>query len=594
MRMAALAAVVCAVALAPGCKSDNPPGLEDPRVLRGTIHPVDTDRLARRSAVSVDFVSADRGFLATEGDVLLRTSDGGRTWGAAGARIHHLADVDFVSARHGFAITKRDVLLATRDAGDSWQRVHRFPYAPNGPYGPSLVFVDRENGWVVPAGGPIYRTRDAGRTWTRLLFPCRREDHPAGPTFVDDQNGYVVCGGQLATIMQFKALYATSNGGETWRVRAGTTLFSQRVDHALPVTGHAGGVAFRTTSVGLLLTSRGGIDRTDDGGRTWRRVLSMVDEDTPHDVSWASSSRVFAVLFRAGVLRSDDGGRHWHRVYPEGDGTPAGPIAFFSASEGIGFFGDVSFLGGQGAAFATRDGGRTWERHGDLPPRFQGAQQVFRFGDTVLAADGETLVRSDDGGRSWRHVYSPPGPRFVGYSFVSRELGFMVDDAHRLFRTEDGGSSWKVVREQTRARRGVVFVSESRAFLVDYGPPPPDDGKKHVSPPARLLESGDGGEHWREVDAPRMGRVTGIHRFDEKHWWLFANVRCARRFAVCRGQVWRTADGGDHWDLIRLPTTLDAQTVSFASPEVGYAGSPASGLYRTDDGGVTWSYVYPG
>jgi len=44
--------------------------------------------------------------------------------------------------------------------------------------------------------------------------------YTGGVSFLDARRGYVVCGGQPATIMQAKEVYATSDGGVTWHLRA--------------------------------------------------------------------------------------------------------------------------------------------------------------------------------------------------------------------------------------------------------------------------------------------------------------------------------------------------------------------------------------
>ena len=587
MRRAAWAAVFCAVALSGGCDSHTRSAINHPRVREGTIRQPDLERLARRRPVSVDFVSGRRGYLATEVGLILRTNDGGVTWAAAGAPIRNLADIDFISARHGFAITRRNVLLSTHDGAHSWQRVHRFPPDPNG-FGAGVVFVDPTHAWVLPSSGPLYRTRDSGRTWDPLSLPCGEYDHPAGPSFLDERSGYLVCGGQPAAGNQEKALYVTNDGGDTWTERSGTYVLHPNAGRTVPATGYASGLQFRNTKMGLLSAARGGIFRTQTGGLTWRQVFYAEDIG---DFTWPTSRRLFA-LFSSGALRSDDAGGHWRRVFPPGFADPSGPIAFFSSKEGIAF-GAPELLGDEQAVLATHDRGRTWFRRGEVPQLRGLIEQVFRFGRVVLVTDGNTLVRSEDRGRQWRRISALPSQSHGWFSFVSADVGFFADDRHRLSRTDDGGSTWKVVAQKTRQLQGAVFVSTRDAFVVDYGPPPPDDGTKHLGPLPRLLHSDDGGKSWGAVDTP-LENLTGIYALDDEHWWIFASAHCTLAKPCRSGQILRTADGGRHWDLVLLPATLDVQTASFASATVGFAGAPAGGLYRTNDGGVTWSYVYPG
>jgi photosystem II stability/assembly factor-like uncharacterized protein len=221
-----------------------------------------------------------------------------------------------------------------------------------------------------------------------------------------------------------------------------------------------------------------------------------------------------------------------------------------------------------------------------------GAQQAFRFGRTVLAASSDTLTRSDDGGRHWARVFSMPRRHFGSFSFVSPEVGYYVDSAHRLFRTEDGGSTWKLAHAHTGELQGVIYTTDREAYVVEHETAPDTGTKTKLHGTEELVRSTDGGVSWRAVRAPMMGGILGMYRLDDRHWWFLANADCTRRGA-CAEQVWRTDDAGNHWELIRLPKEITSGIVSFVSPSVGFAGSPAAGLYRTADGGVTWRLVYP-
>ena len=306
MRSAALAALVCAVALSAGCDSHNRAAIEHPRILQGAIRPADLGRQVRRSPIEVDFVSGRRGFLATAGGQILRTSDGGLTWARAGAPIRRLADIDFVTTRQGFATTDRNVLLQTHDGAHSWQLIHRFAPGPEGS-GVSVGFVDSQHGWALTANG-LYRTSDSGRTWTRLSLPCARFDSAAGPSFLDERNGYLVCGGQPGAGMQEKALYVTSDGGNTWTVRSGTYVLHPNPRRTVPGSGYANGLEFHTARLGLLSAARGGIFRTQTGGLTWRLVryaedISDFTWPTPRRLSFASGMTSFQSA-RSGLRRS--------------------------------------------------------------------------------------------------------------------------------------------------------------------------------------------------------------------------------------------------------------------------------------------------
>ncbi len=102
---------------------------------------------------------------------------------------------------------------------------------------------------------------------------------------------------------------------------------------------------------------------------------------------------------------------------------------------------------------------------------------------------------------------------------------------------------------------------------------------------------------WRSVGPPRGGRVVtvaGDPRTPMTFW-----------MGACAGGVWKTTDGGTYW----LPMTdgqlhtssVGALAVAPSDPDVVWVGTgegavrndvvPGDGVYRTTDGGRTWSHL---
>jgi photosystem II stability/assembly factor-like uncharacterized protein len=52
-----------------------------------------------------------------------------------------------------------------------------------------------------------------------------------------------------------------------------------------------------------------------------------------------------------------------------------------------------------------------------------------------------------------------------------------------------------------------------------------------------------------------------------------------------------TGDAGRSWQLIHLPRVFGPGGLDFVTPTNGYANDPQRGLYRTHDGGQTWTFV---
>jgi photosystem II stability/assembly factor-like uncharacterized protein len=417
----------------------------------------------------------------------------------------------------------------------------------------------------------VYRTSDGGASWTLLRLPCDHSSIAAG--FVDDSNGLLVCGGGAGAGSQAKDFYATADGGQTWQRRACSRGYRPDCNSDLPGIGYVGRLAFGNVRRGLLVTDRGGIWRTLDGGRSWRQTLLTDDEWFVASISWASPRTIFALTMQDdSLIRSDDAGAHWRRVWPAGAGLPPGAFSFSSPSTGIGLGSSRILV--PGGLSATADGGVTWRHVADLRDVFE--DELVRAGPRIVwtiaygkpsftGARSYFFLRSTDGGRQWRRRPTPGGiGPTVTLSFPAPSVGFAAGDSG-LFRTDDGGDSWRRVGAR-RHLSGAVFVTKREGLLV--------------SQTGSLLRSGDGGRSWRAVRVSPGVELSGVFALDQKRWWLEAP-----------GYLLRTADGGRSWTGMRV-RGLDTTALDFVTPSIGYArAAAAGGLERTKDGGRTWSFV---
>jgi photosystem II stability/assembly factor-like uncharacterized protein len=552
--------------------------------VRGAIVGPSDWQLKQAQPLAVSFVSKQRGFLATVGGRLFATDDGGMSWHRVGVP-RRLLRLSFLSARQGFALTKAGVLLQTSDAGRTWVRLHEFVRSavrPPGPFGESLEFVDREHGFAA-LGGRIYSSLDGGRTWSPLPFRCGGVFFAFGGfAFVDPSRGYAICGSQAATDEQTKELFTTSDGGRHWRV------LSRTVKHGagLPWIGFADGLAFPVAAVGYLSADRAGIYRTTDGGHSWHTVLFSDDIYTAQDASWIDANTGYVLLFNSGLVRTENGGRRWRQQYPQPPGLPTGPVSFFSAREGIGA-GTPGLLGSPGAILATRDGGHLWSERGTLPKA--ASQQVLRSTATTLwavatspsYANGDVrLFRSVDRGRSWRLITTLRNAHYASLSFPSAGVGFLAAGNGRLYRSRDGGRSWSVASHLTGVS-ALGFLTPQLGFALAGSP----------GTPASLMTTRDGGSSWHTArpDLPGI-RAISLATLGPRNAWV-AESNCANATPPCRGLLLHTRDAGQRWQQIRLPRVFGTGGLDFVTPKLGFANDPQRGLYRTRDGGQTWTFV---
>jgi len=197
--------------------------------------------------------------------------------------------------------------------------------------------------------------------------------------------------------------------------------------------------SFPTSRVGFALRSRqadaGPLMRTLNGGRTWRRVRS------PCHKGWGGHAWAAAVSFASP--------RHgWLLCTGQPSAGSQSKAVYMTTTSGASWkrLVNVHFEPGR-----IRSGGLLW----------QGYPRGISFtpsGRGILWAARDNTYRTQDGGRSWARlsVTSPEEREGLSASLVSNRVGYLLlqDSGRRndweLLRTNDGGRSWRVVRSWAR------------------------------------------------------------------------------------------------------------------------------------------------
>lgn len=242
---------------------------------------------------------------------------------------------------------------------------------------------------------------------------------PRGLVFMDQQHGWLV----EPTGSETTAVFATSNGGTTWRSQLSLASLTVQLDF---VNASDGWVLGQATSSGSGATQR--FLRTTDGGATW---VSVTPPDQPLAcVDFVSSTLGYAVTQSGLLLSTADGGSTWTTVRV-GDGIATATLCFESRDQGWVVAGS-SQSGGEGI-YLTEDGGGSWRRQYSAP--WLRGDGIGCSGPTVWvkvalgAGAGSSFyeyVRTTDGGAHWTPA---PSPTPLGQEFVDMGGPFQVVDA---------------------------------------------------------------------------------------------------------------------------------------------------------------------
>ena len=203
---------------------------------------------------------------------------------------------------------------------------------------------------------------------------------------------------------------------------------------------------------------------------------------------------------------------------------------------------------------------------------------------TIWSAGGNGLgtspvvIRSEDGGATWTDVTGNlPNTDFYCMNAVDSSKAWVGTGDGRIFATTDGGTTWS---EQTYPAPVSPFIDGIKIFpdLSGYALGDPESGGKFV-----ILHTTDGGVTWQHLSNEPVGGPAeagwnnSFFWTDPRHGWFGTN----------NNHVWRTADGGATWSIGKTPGT-NSVAVSFADSLNGMAGYLTGGLAVSTDGGVSW------
>jgi hypothetical protein len=247
-------------------------------------------------------------------------------------------------------------------------------------------------------------------------------------------------------------------------------------------------------------------------------------------------------------------------------------------------------LAGGGGVWESRDGGRTWTPRTDDQPTAAIGAVAFAPGDPAvayagtgqgeaLAALGVGLLRSDDGGATWRALVAS---ELLGAGF--HDLLVDPTDPDRLlaattaglWASPDGGLTWE---PRLTGRSWALSAGGELLAGGEFG----------------LHRSEDGGASWRRV--PLAAAPGGFDRVAVAHG---PDGRLAYVFAAGDGvgHLWRREHAGADFDPVKPPADLDSRQAWHSWACAADPGDPevvwlaAAGLHRGARGtDGRWSWV---
>lgn len=476
--------------------------------------------------VSLGFSASGKPIVyAASQDGLFVSRDGGETWSASSlpgsdaqvravaTSLHHpeIAYVSFRQLREGNELLNKLRgegekwlgVAKTTDAGKTWQfawnasnaapaNVHdawiTAQFGPGWAENPLALVVDGQDPNLVYSTdfGRTMKSTDGGATWTALY--SRKLDDGWTSTGLDVTTSYGIHFDPFDPKRQFITytdigLFRSDDGGKSWQ--SSSTGIPKEWENTTYWVAFDPKIRGRMWSVNSdthdlprpkmwkrrsILDYKGGVCRSDDGGKTWTRSSNGMDETAATHIlldpkSPANARVLYVAAFGRGVYKSTDGGNNW--VLKNNGITESQPLAWRLAMDSAGMLyvilarrSDDGSIGndGDGAIYRSRDGAEHWTRV---------SLRAGVNGPNALAID-------------------PENPSRLYLAAWGRAAGMHGDDGG-IFLSNDGGKSWRQVLDRDRHIYDVTIDPRNPGVLYAGGFE------------SSAWMSTDRGEHWRRI-----------------------------------------------------------------------------------------------
>ncbi len=464
-------------------------------------------------------------------------------------------------------------------------------------------------------GGGVWKSTDAGSTWSPVFDKEGTGSIGSIAVANSDHNILYVGTGEACirgNISQGDGVYKTLDAGKTWK---NVGLHDSRAVGKVIIDPNNPDIVF-VAALGHPYgpNSERGVFRTQDGGKTWQKVLYKDENTGAVDVAFDphNSNIVFAALWQvrrtswslddggpgSGVYRSNDGGTTWKRL--EQHGLPKGPYGRIGIAVGANsdrVYALIEAHNPQGGLYRSDDGGDTWEL---VNPSHSLWQRPWYYMHIIADPKNENVVyimdvesyKSTDGGHLFNKVKVPHGdnhglwidPKDTRRMIASNDGGVTI--------SVDGGKSWSLENNQPTAQFYHVITDSANPYRV-YGSQQ-DSGSVGI-----VSRSDDGSisySDWYDVGGGEAGYIAPyppdpdiVYADDYQATITQYNRHIGQAKSITEQPELSDAHGAANLEH-RFQWTAPL-IISPHDPNTLYHGGER--LFKTTDGGVHWEAISP-
>ena len=349
--------------------------------------------------------------------------------------------------------------------------------------------------WYIATGsGGVWKTINSGTTW-KSIFDSQKP-FSIGCVTIDPNNPHRIWVGTGENVggrhMSFgDGIYLSEDDGKTWK-----NMGLKKSEHIskIIVNPDNSNIIY-VASQGPLWSSGGerGFYLSEDGGKTWEKTLG--DDKwtgvTDIDIDPRNPQRIYAATWqrhrtianymgggwKSAIYRSEDGGKTWKKIMKGIKKEKAGKIALaVSPQKPDIIYAAVEHNRRTGSVYKSTNRGESWIKQSDAvgggtgPHYYQELWANPHYFDVIYLASNY-MLESRDGGKhftTWKEENKHVDNHALAFRKDLPDYMLVGTDGG-LYETFDGGKTWKFIRNLPVTQFYKIAVDDSKPFYYIYG-----------------------------------------------------------------------------------------------------------------------------
>jgi photosystem II stability/assembly factor-like uncharacterized protein len=332
----------------------------------------------------------------------------------------------------------------------------------------------------------------------------------------------------------------------------------------------------------LYAAGGNGVFKSVDGAGHWTEISTLVNVNQIV-IDPKTPTILYAVISGDPVQKSVDGGKNWVSIYSE---LPTTSVYFFAIDPKTP---SNLYAGADGGLYKSTDGGTKWNLiTNGLGTDFIEVTKLWidpKTPSILYAQTGQGVAKSIDSGVKWTSLTTPSD--LFNFEAVDPEqpdnlYGYAWPDTPYISR--DAGKTWSQLGNVPASALGLIYT-----LVVD----PTESANLYAGLDQGVFASGNQGKTWTESNEGLSNTAVTALALDPKSpGTLYAGTQSSG--------IFKTLNGGKSWTREYFTTEngsfgyASSLLIDPAAPTTLYFGDfYGGGVFKTTNAGAAWTNILP-